>query len=95
VSLLTTVFGPPMATPETRRLKIMRLSIIGACVALVAWVGMIGVLRAAIGNAAGAIAGSLLMLLLLLAPIYVRAKVRADDAHLERRIAAGELGAEG
>jgi hypothetical protein len=84
-----------MAAPETPLLRTMRLWIIGVCIALVAWIGMIGVLRAAIGNAAGAIAGSLLLLLLMLVPLYVRAKLRADDAHLERRIAAGELGAEG
>ena len=92
MSLLRSIVGPPMAAPETRRLKAMRLSIIGVCTVLVAWIGMIGVLRAAIGNAAGAIAGSLLLLLLLLVPFYVRAKLRADDAHLEGLIASGELG---
>jgi uncharacterized membrane protein YhaH (DUF805 family) len=93
VSLLTSVFGHPMAAPETRRLRAMRLSIIGICTVLVAWVGMIGDLRVVIGNAAGAIAGSLLLVLLILVPLYVRAKVRADDAHLDGLIASGELGA--
>ncbi|MET0504181.1 MAG: hypothetical protein ABWZ85_02550 [Luteibacter sp.] len=84
-----------MAAPETPRLKAMRLAILATCIGLIVWIGSIGALRVLIGNAAAALAGSLLMLLVVLVPLYVRAKTLADDAHLDSLIAAGVLGGEG
>jgi len=72
----------PMAAPETRGLKFMRMAILGICVALVVSIVAIDPLRAAIGIGAGAVVAGFLLVLAVLVPVYLTVKNRADDAHL-------------
>ena len=71
-----------MAAPETRALRTLRLTILGASLILAGFTSCIGPATAVIGAGAVGAAASLLATLAILVPIYARAKTRADDAHL-------------
>ena len=79
----------PMAAPETRRLRAMRMTVLALCAALFVSLLVFDPLRAAIGLIAGGLVGGLLMALLALVPVYVITKNRADDRYLD------SLGSEG
>ncbi len=79
---LTRLIGPPMAAPETRWLRALRLVILGASLALGLLVAFLGHAVALLGSGAAGAAGGLLIALVILVPIYIRAKTRADGAHL-------------
>jgi hypothetical protein len=72
----------PMAAPETRSLRIMRVAIIVISFVIVVSLVAIDPLRAAIGIGAGAVVAGLLLVLAALVPVYFVLKTRADDAHL-------------
>ena len=77
----------PMAAPETGALKLMRMTILAICLALIISIAVIDPLRAAIGIGAGAVVAGLLLVLAALVPAYVLLKNRADNRHLEARVA--------
>lgn len=79
---LIRLVGPPIAAPETRALRTLRLTILGASLTLGGLIALIGPARALIGVGAVGAAAGLLAALAILVPIYLRAKMRADDAHL-------------
>ena len=79
----------PMAAPESGSLRALRFTILGTCLSLAVSILFFAHLLAVIGPAiAGGVAG-LLSILMVLVPVYVGAKNRADDAFLERMIADG------
>lgn len=78
----------PMAAPETRALKFMRFAILGVCLMLIVSIAAIDPLRAAIGICAGAVVAGLLLALIVLVPIYMIAKTRADDAYFAALLAS-------
>lgn len=84
---LLDVLRTPMAAPETRGIKRMRMTILVLCSALVVSIAEIDPLRAVIGIGAGAVVGGLLIVLVVLVPVYFVAKTRADDAHLAALLA--------
>lgn len=77
----------PMAAPETRALKTMRLAILAITMAIVISIAAIAPLRAAIGIGAGAVVAGMLLILAALVPIYSILKSNADDAHLSALLA--------
>ncbi|WP_066526078.1 hypothetical protein [Erythrobacter sp. CCH5-A1] len=77
----------PMAAPETRTLKVMRMAILVLSMMVVVSVAAIDPLRAAIGIGAGAVVAGLLLILAALVPVYLLIKTRADDAHLSALLA--------
>ncbi len=77
----------PMAAPETRGLKFMRISILIMCLVLIVSIAAIAPLRAAIGIWAGGLVGAVLVSLVMLVPVYVALKNRADDAYLDDMLA--------
>ena len=81
----------PMAAPETRGLKAMRMAILSLSMMVVVSVAAIDPLRVAIGIGAGAVVAGLLLILAALVPVYLIAKTRADDAHLAALLAETEL----
>lgn len=72
----------PMAAPETRALKTMRMAIFAITIVIVISIVAIDPLRAAIGIGTGAVVAGLLLSLAVLVPVYLIMKTRADDAHL-------------
>lgn len=87
---LARLIGPPMAAPETRPLRTIRLTILGAGLTLGGLTALIDPARALIGVSAVGAAAGLLVALVILVPIYLRAKARADDAHLMALCRDGE-----
>lgn len=87
---LNRLIGPPMAAPETRALRTLRLTILCASLTLAVLIALIGPARALMGAGAIGAAAGLLAALALLVPIYLRAKTRADDAHLMASCRGGE-----
>lgn len=82
----------PMAAPETRVLRAMRLTIL-ACLSLLAMTILaLAPLRSAIGVGVGGIAAGLLATLAILVPVYATAKNRADDAYLDQLAATNDAG---
>lgn len=73
----------PMAAPETKALKRMRMTILSICAILLVSIAALAPLRAAVGIAAGGVVAALLAVLAVLVPIYVVTKNRADDRHLD------------
>ena len=72
----------PMAAPETRSLKAMRITILTVCGLLLGSIAALGPLRAAIGSGAGAMIAAMLTVLTVTVPIYVFIKNRADNPYL-------------
>ena len=81
------ILRTPMAAPETRALKVMRMAILAICGVLVVSIAAIDPLRAVIGIGAGAVVAGLLLALAALVPVYLVIKTRADDAHLSALLA--------
>lgn len=79
---LTRLIGSPMAAPETRALRSLRLTILGGGLTLGALIALIGPATALIGVGAVGAAAGLLTTLVILVPIYLRAKTRADAEYL-------------
>lgn len=77
----------PMAAPETRALRAMRMAILTITIVIVISIVAIVPLRAAIGIGAGAVVAGLLLVLAVLVPVYFLMKTRADDAHLTALLA--------
>ncbi|ANI80278.1 hypothetical protein [Sphingobium sp. EP60837] len=75
----------PMAAPETRRLRRMRLAWQLLCLFTAVAVSLIAPLRALLGQAAPCIAAALIALTLIQSVIYWVAKQRADTAILDLR----------
>ena len=84
---LLDILRTPMAAPETRALKVMRMAILAICGVLVVSIAAIDPLRAVIGIGAGAVVAGLLLALAALVPVYLVIKTRADDAHLSALLA--------
>lgn len=84
---LLDILRTPMAAPETRSLKVMRMTILAICGVLVVSIAAIAPLRAVIGIGAGAVVAGLLLVLAALVPVYLVIKTGADDAHLSALIA--------
>ena len=78
----------PMAAPETASLRVMRLTILACCVLLLPSMLLLTTLRALLGNLAVGLIAGLIATLAVLVPVYVHAKTRADDVHLEVLLAA-------
>lgn len=73
----------PMAAPETASLRAMRVTILACCVLILASMLLLTPLRALLGNLAMGLIAGLIATLMMLVPIYVHAKISADDAHLD------------
>ncbi|WP_228244160.1 hypothetical protein [Porphyrobacter sp. GA68] len=84
----------PMAAPETRVLKSMRMTILVACGLLVGSIAALAPLRAAIGNVAGGMIAAELLVIAVLVPIYVVTKNRADNRYLDELGEASDRPAE-
>lgn len=84
------LIGPPMAAPETRALRTLRLTILGASLTLGGLIALIGPAKALMGAGAIGAAAGLLAALAVLVPIYLRTKTRADAAHLMASCRDGE-----
>lgn len=80
----------PMAAPETRVLKVMRMATLAICLSLIVSIAAIGPLKAAIGTGAGALVAGQLLVLIALVPTYWVVKTRADDAWLSHLLEESE-----
>ena len=83
---LAWLLGPPMAAPETAWLRIMRWTLIMTASALAALLLAFDEAVRALGSAAPVAAAAMMLVLAVLAPIWLRAKRRADDDHFARLI---------
>lgn len=85
----------PMAAPETRTLKTMRMAILIVDIAIVLAIAFLRPLREALGPAAsGGLAGLSISLAVLVA-VYVVTKNRADGAYLDELVRPNEGREEG
>jgi membrane associated rhomboid family serine protease len=73
----------PMAAPETKELRQLRMIVLSLAIALAVSVVMLGPLRWALGLGAGGAIAGLLLALAVLVPVYVVRKNRADGAYLD------------
>ena len=78
----------PMAAPETPALKAMRLAILWSAIGLAIAICALQPLRAVLGAGAGGALAGLVLALVVLVPVYVIAKNRADNAFLDASRAA-------
>ncbi|MFW2854499.1 hypothetical protein ACM61V_21915 [Sphingomonas sp. TX0543] len=78
----------PMAAPETPALKAMRRAILWSAIALAIAICALQPLRAVLGAGAGGALAGLVLALVVLVPVYVIAKNRADNAFLDASLAA-------
>jgi hypothetical protein len=78
----------PMAAPETPALKAMRLAILWSAIGLAIAICALQPLRAVLGAGAGGALAGLVLALVVLVPVYVIAKNRADNAFLDASLAA-------
>ena len=77
-----------MAAPETPALKAMRLAILWSAIGLAIAICALQPLRAVLGAGAGGALAGLVLALVVLVPVYVIAKNRADNAFLDASLAA-------
>ena len=82
------ILRTPMAAPETPALKAMRLAILWSAIGLAIAICALQPLRAVLGAGAGGALAGLVLALVVLVPVYVIAKNRADNAFLDARLAA-------
>lgn len=82
------ILRTPMAAPETPALKAMRLAILWSAIGLAIAICALQPLRAVLGAGAGGALAGLVLALVVLVPVYVIAKNRADNAFLDASIAA-------
>ena len=78
----------PMAAPEPPALKAMRLAILWSAIGLAIAICALQPLRAVLGAGAGGALAGLVLALVVLVPVYVIAKNRADNAFLDASLAA-------
>ncbi|GFE76070.1 hypothetical protein [Novosphingobium sp. TCA1] len=74
----------PMAAPETRGLRCLRLAWQTLCFSSALVIGFFGPLHRAVGRPAAVAAASLLAALLVCTAVYIAKKQRADRAFLEQ-----------
>ena len=82
------ILRTPMAAPETPALKAMRLAILWSAIGLAIAICALQPLRAVLGAGAGGALAGLVLALVVLGPVYVIAKNRADNAFLDASHAA-------
>ena len=82
------ILRTPMAAPETPALKAMRLAILWSAIGLAIAICALQPLRAVLGAVAGGALAGLVLALVVLVPVYVIAKNRADNAFLDASLAA-------
>jgi hypothetical protein len=82
------ILRTPMAAPETPALKAMRLAILWSAIGLAIAICALQPLRAVLGAGAGGALAGLVLALVVLVPVYVIAKNRADNAFLDASLAA-------
>lgn len=82
------ILRTPMASPETPALKAMRLAILWSAIGLAIAICALQPLRAVLGAGAGGALAGLVLALVVLVPVYVIAKNRADNAFLDASLAA-------
>ncbi|MDF0490818.1 hypothetical protein PX554_22040 [Sphingomonas sp. H39-1-10] len=82
------ILRTPMAAPETPALKAMRLAILWSAIELAIAICALQPLRAVLGAGAGGALAGLVLALVVLVPVYVIAKNRADNAFLDASLAA-------
>ena len=82
------ILRPPRAAPETPALKAMRLAILWSAIGLAIAICALQPLRAVLGAGAGGALAGLVLALVVLVPVYVIAKNRADNAFLDASLAA-------
>ena len=82
------ILRPPMAAPEPPALKAMRLAILWSAIGLAIAICALQPLRAVLGAGAGGALAGLVLALVVLVPVYVIAKNRADNAFLDASLAA-------
>ena len=80
----------PMAAPETPGLKAMRLSILWSALALALAVPAIRPQPALFGSGAGGMIAGLVLALVILVPLYVVRKNRADNTYFDARVRKSE-----
>lgn len=73
----------PMGAPETAGLRAMRITMMACCVLLLTSMVLLTPLRELLGNLVAGLIAGLIATLMMLVPVYVRAKISADDAHLD------------
>lgn len=81
------ILRTPMAAPETPALKAMRLAILWSAIGLAIAICALQP-RAVLGAGAGGALAGLVLALVVLVPVYVIAKNRADNAFLDASLAA-------
>jgi polyferredoxin len=87
VSLLERVMGPPMAAPETPRMRRQRRAVMWLASVLGVGVLFIGAIRGLLGPVVtGAAFGVLLVSTIVFGTVYFIGKARRDDAWLEHLI---------
>lgn len=74
----------PMAAPETSGLRALRMIVLSLAVALAMSIALLKPMRAVLGTGAGGAIAGLLVALLVLVPVYVTRKNRADGAYLDQ-----------
>ena len=82
------ILRTPMAAPETPALKAMRLAILWSAIGLAIAICALQPLRAVLGAGAGGALAGLVLARVVLVPVYVIAKNRADNAFLDASLAA-------
>ena len=82
------ILRTPMTAPETPALKAMRLAILWSAIGLAIAICALQPLRAVLGAGAGGALAGLVLALVVLVPVYVIAKNRADNAFLDASLAA-------
>lgn len=88
IALMLDWLKTPMAAPETANLKTMRMAILGLAIALGVLVLFLKPLMVSIGPATGGALAGVVLALVVLVPVYVIIKNRADNAHIDAILAA-------
>ena len=73
----------PMAAPETSGLRTLRIVVLSLAVALALSIVLLKPMRALLGAGAGGAVAGLLLALIVLVPVYVIRKNKADGAYLD------------
>jgi purine-cytosine permease-like protein len=87
MSLLERLMGPPMAAPETPRMRRQRIALMWLSSMLGVGVLLVGAIRALLGPVVtGAAFAVLLLSTIVFGAVYFIGKARRDDAWLEHLI---------
>lgn len=81
----------PMAAPETKLLKRMRLAILVICALLTGSLTCLAPLLGVMGTGVGGLVAALLVILFFLAPTYIALKNRADNRWLDEQTGRTKL----